>query len=362
MMEPVLHVSHDIHVKPLDLSYEHYLDRSAILYGATDSGKSTVLMEILNILTNKIPVAFVFSPTADENETFRGTIPNSMIYPTVEIKTLEEIYNRQKGSTKTYNIVNNLVSLRKLFVRVADRDMLIAEEEAIKNAQSIIKRKERDMNISHSGRKSLIAEVKKLKDSYLNKLYKHVIRSSKKIFRRMNLKESEKFIIKFLDFNPHCVIILDDCGAELKKFQNSEVLKKIFMQGRHNHITLILTLQDDKGLDTSIKKNAFVSIFTEIRCASAFFDRSSSSFNKSERIEAEKIVSFVLDKRYKKTYRKLYYMRDSPDPFRYRISNIYEPFAFGCPKVWKYCARMTNGGGPCDIENDPLLTPFRINM
>ena len=54
----------------------------------------------------------------------------------------------------------------------------------------------------------------------------------------MGLSEKSRYILKYLDFNPNCVLVLDDCGAILKKFQKEEA-KKIIFQGRHNYINII---------------------------------------------------------------------------------------------------------------------------
>lgn len=361
-MEAQLNVAADIKVRFLEKSARYYLNRSTILFGASNSGKSTILLEILYLLRGDVPNIFVFAPTAEANNAFDGIVPAPLIYKTVDIEILTEIYNRQQGATKIYNTVNNLGALRELFKRVAGQSEMAAAEMADRNALEIMARKEGDAALGYAERRATIAEVKEVRDDYLKKLYKCVIRAGKKRLRNMELGDTEKYILKYLDFNPNCVIVLDDCGAILKRFQKEEVVKKIIFQGRHSYINIILTLQDDLHLDSSIKKNSFVNIFTTSQCAAAYFNRGSNSFGKKERERAEKIVNFIFTaSSVKKDFKKLVYLRDEVDPFRYTVADVYDGFRFGCPSLWRLCNRVTKNKKVCDFVNDPLLMSFKID-
>jgi len=361
-MDSYLNVSSNIKVKFLEKNAKYYLNRSTILFGASDSGKSTILIEMLYLLRDHVPNVFVFSETAEENNAFDGIVPAPLIYKTVEIDVLNKLYKRQQAATKIYNTVNKLMDLRKLFEKVADCKSVEAAKLAYNNANSIIRCKKSDPSIDSVERRSAVSEVKEVRDNYLTKLYKSVIRCNKKRLMDMGLPEQYRYIIKYLDFNPNCVVVLDDCGAILKKFQKEEVVKKIIFQGRHSHINLILTLQDDLNLDSSIKKNAFVSVFTTSRCATAYFERGNNSFSKKEREEANKIISHIFAPSIKKDFKKLVYLRDDPNPFRYTIADRYDNFRFGSPSLWEMCGKISGDKNKCDFENDPLLSAFKIDI
>jgi hypothetical protein len=361
-MDSHLNVSANIKVKFLDKNAKYYLNRSTILFGASDSGKSTILLEMLYLLKDHVPNIFVFAPTADANNAFKEIVPDPLIFTDVSIEKLEEIYKHQQAATKIYNTVNNLTSLRKLFERVADNKSLESAKLAYSNANIIIQKKQIDPCINFLEKRSSIAEVTDVRDEYLKKLYKSIIRCNKKRIKNMGLSPMSKYIIKYLDFNPNCVVVLDDCGAILKKFQKEEVVKKIMFQGRHIFINLIITLQDDMYLDSSIKKNAFVNVFTTSRCAAAYFERSNSSFSKKEKDEADKIITAIFAPSVKKDYKKLVYIRDDSNPFRYTIADIYDKFRFGCPSLWKMCDSVSKEKNTCDFDNDPLLSSFKIDI
>ena len=65
---------------------------------------------------------------------------------------------------------------------------------------------------------------------------------------------------------------------------------------------------------------------------------------------------------YKKRLQKSAYIRDSVDPFRYTIANIYKNFRFGSPSLWEMCDRISKDSKTCDFENDPLLSAFKIDL
>lgn len=362
MADSYLNISADIKVKFLEKDAKFYLNRSTILFGASDSGKSTILIEILFLLKDYVPNIFLFAPTAESNKAFDDIIPAPLIYKNVEIPILEEIYKRQQAATKIYNTVNDLSSLRKLFERVADGKSVEAAKLAYNNANIIIEKKKSANPANFAENKSAISEVKHMRDQYLTKLYKSVIRCNKHRLKNMSLSPQSQYIIKYLDFNPNCVIVLDDCGAILKKFQKEEVVRKIIFQGRHIYINIILTLQDDLNLDSSIKKNAFVNIFTTGRCASAYFERSSNSFSKKEKDIASRIISHVFAASANKDFKKLVYLRDDINPFRYTIADLYENFKFGSPSLWDMCNKITKENNTCDFENDPLMAAFKIDI
>lgn len=349
----------DTKVKFLEKDPKYFLNKSTIIYGASGTGKSTILIEILHILKDHVPNIFVFSPTADDNNGFAGIVPDALIFRNVDIKKLEEIYKRQQGATRIYNTVNEQKGLRTLFEKVANTKTIEFAKDAYRNANNLIAEKQNSVHLNFGEKKKMIKGIKDARDKFLLTLYKTVIRKNKTRLKNMNITPAEHYILQYLDFNPNCIIIMDDCGAVLKKFQKETVIQKIFFQGRHSYINLILSLQDDLRLDSSIKKNAFVNIFTTSQIASAYFNRAGTSFSKKEKQLADKIISHVFTD--SKDYKKLVYVRNEVQPFRYTIADIYEDFRFGCPKLWELDENMSEKKKKCNFD-DPLLSPFKIEL
>jgi hypothetical protein len=344
MMEP----------RQLEKDVKYFLNKSIILYGPSKSGKSTVLMEMLYLLKEEVPLGFVFSLTADDNNAFEGIIPAPLIHSTVDMKLIHGIYRRQQAATRIYNMVNNPEALKCLFDKVASPDDVAKLEKAYLNARDIIERRSPEVDVV-SFRESIYA----VRDEFLNKLYKYVIRRNKARLLNMDLTDADRYTIKYLDFNPHCIIVLDDCGVYLKQFQKDETMLKILFQGRHNYISVILTLQDDVGVDSGLKKNAFISVFTTETVASAYFDRLSNNFSKKEKERARQLIQGTFSDIGTKNHRKLVYLRDDPDPIRYTWANKYGVFRFGCDALWEMCSRISSARKR-DITKDPLLSAFAL--
>ena len=345
----------DVKIDMLDKSYKYYLNKSTILFGASNSGKSTILLEILYLLKDKVPNIFVFSPTADNNNTFAGIVPEPLIFKELDIPKLNDIYKRQQASTKIYNTVNDIKILKILFDRVSTITQKQLYDKSILTASEFINKNE---NKNKTENKIVIAEIIKTRDKYLIDLYKTTIRGNKTRLKNIGLSILEQYILRYLDFNPNCVVVLDDCGAILKKFQKEEVVKKILFQGRHSYINIIITLQDDMNLDSSIKKNSFVNIFTTGQCASAYFERGSNNFNKKEKEIAAKIIPYIFSR---KDYKKLVYIRDDANPFRFIVADIYDNFRFGSKVLWDLCDKIDKQNKKIDLD-DPMLSDFKINI
>lgn len=341
-------------VQPLEKDAKYFLNRSVLLYGPSGSGKSTVLMEILHLLKDEVPLCFVFSLTAEENNAFKNIVPAPMIHSTIDIKLLHKIYHRQQAATRIYNMVNAKEALKCLFDKVASHDEIAKMEKAYVNAREIIERQSSDIDAV-----TFAEEIHAIRDEFLNKLYKYVIRNNKKRLLNMDLTDDDRYTIKYLDFNPNCVIVLEDCGVHLKQFQKDDTILKIMFQGRHNYISAIITLQDDSGVDSKLKKNIFVSIFTTETVASAYFDRGSNNFSKKEKEKAKQMIQSTFFEMGAKNHRKLVYLRDNPEPFRYTLANRYGVFRFGCEALWELCDRITSAKKK-DVKKDPLLSAFTI--
>ena len=72
-------------VKELEKQYDYFLNKTTILFGATNSGKTTILLEMLYLLKDKIPSIFVFCPTSDSNKSFEGIVPDPFIWKDINI-------------------------------------------------------------------------------------------------------------------------------------------------------------------------------------------------------------------------------------------------------------------------------------
>ena len=338
-----------------------FVNRNTILYGASESGKSTVLLEMLYLMKNIVPLIFVFAPTAEDNGAYDGIVPPKMIHLTFDIKLLEKIFARQSAATKIYKAANNTDTLRELFEMVANDKLMKLAKVAYTNAATIVKRKESDSKLSFTQKKHDVKSVETERDDFLRMLFKFTISRHRKYLKTLDLEEKYKYSIKYLYFNPQCILVFDDCGAELATFQKHPLFKNIFYLGRHKFMNIILTLQDDKGLDSTLKKNAFVNVFTTQQCADAYFVRKSNNFNAALKKRASETITKVFEGRENVHHRKLIYIRKDPEKLKYTVADVYKKFKFGTPAMWAFSDELAEGT-TMNFSDDPLLSSFKLDL
>ena len=114
------------------------------------------------------------------------------------------------------------------------------------------------------------------------------------------------------------------------------------MNGRHHKITFMISFQDDKLLDSGLRKNAFINIFTTEIVCNAFFQRSANNFTKQEKNKMTKLaLSIFNDPKYKeKNYKKLVYIKDKNPNVYYILADYIDDFKFGSDYLHSLCDRV----------------------
>lgn len=320
----VLHGSQMLGKKKVDVEVHKYivdapgiLNRGVIIYGAGGSGKTYIMDSILHTLHTAYPIVIVFCPTSSENGSYENRVPMSLIHETVEISTIKEIYERQEMAANVFRRARKIEPLSSLFDRVA------SSQE--RNQRSAIARGTDDKAVLDG----------------LIKLYRIVINNNLDRLRGdPTLNDEEFHVVSYINFNPRILVIFDDAMTELqaiiKTKGDGDLVRNFFFKGRHVHITHFYLFQDDGKLDTGIRKNAWLNIFTSAQVAQAFFDRPANNFSKATKQEATAIINTVFSDEHKDKYFKLIYKRDV-EKFFYTYADKPRDFRVCSDLVWKYC-------------------------
>jgi len=324
-------------------NYKYYLNKTTIIYGRTNSGKSTIMEEIMFLCKDFIPTTFVIAPTNSSNNAYTDKIPAQFILKDLDVDWLDKLLTRQKNSAGAYINANKLEMLKGLFDIVSDSSSQSLELSIVKKADSSIVYIE-ESNMEFSYKKSQKNQILEDRDVMLKKLYKTTIRYNKVILEQnQKLNKSEKAALSFLDFNPNIMLILDDCASKFKKlYKKSSAIKEIFYEGRHYFFTTLIASQDDKEIDSELRKNTTVSMFTTAQSATSNFERPSNGYPKHEKIRAKYCIDAVFkqDENDLKHFRKLVYIQNESDGFRYTIADLYDDFRMGSLPLWEYADRM----------------------
>ncbi len=331
----------------LNFNYKYFLDRSTILYGESGTGKSFIITDILYQLQPHVDQVIVISPTDRQNHTYdKGIVPLPCIHYTVSAELLENIWERQQALTSVYTRANNQAVIKKLFNRVAD-----SKTNGIINS---IHRKlheyksELSAEIDEGAAAAKIADMEKECLRLITIIWRNTIHEKRDILRKMNLSNEEQYSLKYINLNPRMVLIFDDCTDLLVKFRKNGTLQKLFYQGRWNFISSILACHTDKAFDAELKKNAFMSIYTEDTCAHAYFTRKSNDLDKEAEhraLTASKSAFSPLAK-----HQKLAFVREEKKFYRF-TSTPRTNFRFGCNYLWDYCNRIKADAGSVSTNN-----------
>lgn len=323
----------------IDENILNFYRRTTILYGASQTGKSTLIYDIMYKLKDIIPNWIVIAPTNKQNKAYDSRIPARCILEDPTVDKIREIVNRQKAAVDTYGKANKMDILHKLANRTGDLTLL---NNAMKIAdyakRSIIELRNRN-DIQIAEKLSQEQNIKEVQERQLKKIYKKIIEKYRSNLEKNQLTKEEDFTLKYLNFNPSLCLILDDCAAQINLWGKDGVIKELFMNGRHYWTTTIIAMQDDKLLPTDIRKNTFNAIFTDPMNAVAFFENTrSNGIGKTMRIEAAKVIEGIfknLSSGVRNNKKMVYNREDQLYKFRYVVAELRAPFRVGSKHLWE---------------------------
>lgn len=344
-------------LEDLPISSSLFLDKTAILYGASGSGKSHVIIDIIYNLRRSIKQIVVVCPTDPTNRTYSGTDgkPGIVQRPLIHYKLTEglliKLWQRQEMFAAVHSRANQITVLESLFskLNLGDVNKVLNKAESVK-AETIGNIE--DQYVDKAIRKAKITEIEeKFKEFYIL-VYKRYIAANKKALSQMKLTPDESFALKYLSFNPRMVLVLDDCSADFKKIKSKEaksVLEKMFFQNRWAYLTVLIAVHDDKLLDSELRKNAYISIFTTPQSAYAYFKRDTNGFPREMLNRVNSISKSVFT-----GHQKLAFVRQRDEIYRMTaVDRSDTPFIFGAPAILDYCGKIQSDGGiSIDKNND----------
>lgn len=339
-------------VPDLEITHEKIIDKSSIVYGESGTGKSYIIVDMLHALRPYVDQIIVFAPTDRQNHTYdKGIVPLPCIHYTITPKLLTDIWNRQEALVAVYTQSNNINVLRILFRKIDDSrraqaDAVIAE---INLQLKTFERELSQKGLDESQFKQKLNEMKEDSDKLLMEIYKTSITKETPNLSRLNLTKQEQFTLKYHAMNPRLVIVFDDCTDLIKKYKGHDVMQKIFYQGRHSKITAILAVHTDKCLDSELKKNAAISIFTEMPCATAYITRPSTSLDRESQQRALTACKIAFGDP-TRPFQKLAYVRHEKKYYKF-IAQKREGFSFCSAIVKSFCKIIQAETGKVSADN-----------
>jgi hypothetical protein len=351
-MNSSLFTSDGCEIPLFNKDYKYFLNKSIMLYGTSGSGKSTIMLDILHILKDHIPNMCLICSTNGLNNSYDGIIPPQLIYPEVTEDLMKKIFNRQSAVVKMWNLANDLDRLEHIYNKLTNKDN--GTLQLIKESYSKIKRKINENESTHIAERK--TQNQELDDSHKQNLiafYKKIINKNKSIINKHNnLDEMEIKIINYLNINPNFLIILDDMATTANVWSKYQAMKELFFNGRHHKITFMISFQDDKPLDSGLRKNTFINIFTTEVVSNSFFQRTANNFTKKDQNKMSKLANFIFNDEKLKTrnYKKMVYIKDLNPNLYYMLADHHENFRFGSKHLYQLCNKVEKEKNDDDIS------------
>lgn len=304
-------------IPEFEMNYRHFLDRTVNLYGGSGSGKSFIIKDVLNALREHIDQVFVFNPTDRSNKTYSkgGLVPLPCIHYEVKVETLQNIWDRQMALASVYSRVHDEATINRLFNRIPNNNRARQNIEAVKSKVPSyvdeIKATETDDTLMTMRIEEVEAKAKRLIDM----IYQKEINKAASYLNTQNLDEQEKYTLRFINLNPRMLIIFDDCTDMLYKIRNHPVIQKFYYQGRWAFLTILTAAHTDKAMLPEIKKNCFISIFTENIAARSYFERKSNDLGKEDKEKGNDAIKQAFTPLLK--HQKLVYLREYRKFYKY---------------------------------------------
>ncbi len=325
----------------LDLSVKTFLQKIILLYGETGSGKSVIIRNLIRILStnNVVPVIVVIAPTDESNGLYSGIVPDRLIFHKPTVQLIESIYERQEFVSAIYKVVSDLINLKRVFDICDERNGIMLERtinNAADNALSLLRTvkndfaREREREQIEEGRKTRLID-----------LYRSTIKKNQQnlLANKERFTETEQMVIQYVDLNPNLLLILDDCASD-RAWQKSEVVKKLFYQGRNYYFTSLISFQGDKDITPEIRRQGHISMFTTAECAVAYFSTRTNGHSKEHVKRAEKIINKIFASSDGPSHIKLVTIRGAPDPFRIFTATKYDKFDTCDQYVREFCSGL----------------------
>src|SRR5271168_1053547 len=185
------------------------LNKSIILYGPSESGKTYILRDLMHLTKTCFPIVFAFVPTNTEKHDYDSLIPKPLVFEHFGLKEIREIYERQRMTTEIYNNANNLKTLHSLFDRVSNEESKQFLKELLHLRRKAI------MSAEKKTDKKKIEEIEEIFKTKLTRFYKTMINKSASALQRMDLSQDEKIALRYINLNPRMLILFDDALVEV---------------------------------------------------------------------------------------------------------------------------------------------------
>lgn len=342
-------------LQEFNLTVDHFLDRTTVLYGESGCGKSTIIVDMLHKLKPHVDQIVVVSPTDKVSGTYGPSkiVPLPFVHYTVNTEMITELWTRQEALAEEFNAYGNNMEVLERLASYLPQAKTISDQFAAlyQNMDRAID----DLRLNKKGHSepavNLEIDLMKAKvDRVVKSSYRKIILDHRRHLERdPRLDDEDRRALSSIDLNPRMVLIFDDCTDQLARLKKSDVIERMFYQGRHAKLTIIMAAHTDTAFAPAIKKNTFMSIFCSSKTSTAYFSRPSAGITKEEQVKVKQALREVFVP--SKKHQKMIWLRDNGEFYKYTAER-HAPFEFCEGGVMaEFCAKITPEKGAVNMNN-----------
>ncbi len=311
-----------------------FLDRSILIFGGSEQGKSTLIKDLIYLVLPYIPGVLISTPVSNFDD-YNKIVDTKFMTETLTTTLIDKIWNRQEGTQVCKNLSEKIDVLKSLYNKCNDTNKN-HEIIRIEQTANVLTNDIRNSSISENEKLAQITKIDNLKHEKIKEIYKSVIMSNGDKLKKFNLSDDEKLAIKFMGMNNRFLFVIDDKTEALKqletknkKAEHEEQVNKLatmFYKCRHNSLTMILGIHADKSISTEIRGSCHIIIFCSKEALLGFLGKKSNSISKEESDLLLKFAEVIFDNPTDvvKHHRKLIYNRISKPKYSYFIARLHE--------------------------------------
>lgn len=335
-------------VKWFQINPMYMVDKSIIVVGGTNTGKTVIAMDILYQYREVIPNVIVVAPQTTAEKFYEGIVPKCCIKHDLTKEMLQTMWKRQENIAMMYNTANRMENLQSLFNVSPCPTCARLIFATVKRAQETIAAIQINKHLNFVEKNIQIRTVQDLRNAKLIEYYKLGITRQKDIIAQQPLTDIQRITLNAYDINPRMLLTIDDCTERIEKwmkmFKKDEenIFEAIAFRGRHIYFTLLFIAQDDKFFTPDIRKGAMITIFTSSQAFITAINRPASGYSSNDKKLAQRIAPhiYMSSDSKKRSWNKVCYLREDNDPFRYMLADYHEPFTLGSEGLYELSNRL----------------------
>lgn len=334
--EKTIYTQEGTPIKWIERTYDMYFNKTALVLGGSESGKTVMLEEAINLLKEYIPNFIVVAPSTSR-AAYKKKLPARCIKEDLSRRAWMALWERQVSVTQIFNIANDPEVLNSVGLKYGTKEIRVQVEAIIARGKGCIEAIQAS-NYDFAQKKAQVVKVEEIMKKRTREIYKVFIRENGAYLQKQDLNDKEKIAVVYVDLDPNLCLVIDDCSemieSWIKLFKKGEFnpIKAIFFKGRWQNITLLFGAHDDKFFPTEIRKNAHTIIFCRSDTLVSAVGKAGSGYSKAQKRLAEEMAGRIFDDEHSKvkTHKKFIFCRAARPEFRYSIANLYPETRLGC--------------------------------